>query len=127
MSNCPICLDTMGAARVILECGHFHCVACFAKWCRTSNQCTCCRTEFTEDKPYTDTKTTIHNSQILEIIEYSRSQNKNENYKNYIEIIKMVDGKLPEDDYEIKRQFNEMIDINKTNVALIVKQFYESN
>ena len=125
--NCPICMEPVGAARVMLECGHVHCVACFSRWCQTSNKCTCCRAEFTEVKPSTSTKVTIHNSQISELLEHTRGQNKNVNHKKYNEIIAL--SRQPVETYdknEIIYQFNLLIDINTWTMARHVQHFYDS-
>lgn len=126
--KCPICLESVGAARVTLECGHVHCVACFARWCHASNKCTCCRAEFTEVNPSTETKVTIHNSQISELLEHTRGQNKNVNHKKYNEIVAL--SRQPAETYdkdELIYQFNRLIDINTWTMARHVQHFYESN
>lgn len=124
--NCPICLESVGVARVTLDCGHVHCVACFARWCQTSNKCTCCRREFADVKPLVDKKTSLHSSQIYERIEYIRSQNKNMNYKKYNEIIELS-RQPPDVDVrnEICFQFNQLIDMNSWTMARSIQQFYE--
>lgn len=44
MSECPICLETVVAARsLVLECGHHVCVKCCPEWLLRNNTCPLCR------------------------------------------------------------------------------------
>jgi hypothetical protein len=127
--TCPICLDVVGLARVMLACGHVHCVNCFAKWCRNSNRCSCCRAEFSDTTPHTVEKVTTHPTQIDEMVLYSRSVLKNVNYEKYNKILYMSIVPMPDSNTReaIERLFNELVDANTHNMACMLQNFYENN
>ena len=127
--TCPICLDAVAPARVILACGHVHCVNCFAKWCSASNKCTCCRAEFSDALPPTAEKVTIHPDQIDEMVLYSRGVLKNGNYEKYNKILYMSIVPIPDSNARttIERLFNELVDANTYNIACMLRRFYETN
>ena len=114
--KCPICLDVVGPARVIPKCGHVHCVNCFAKWCHTSNKCTCCRGEFSDTMPTTVGKKTIHPEQIDEMVLHSRCL--------YMSIVPMPDSNTRA---EIERLFDELVDANTHSMACMLQNFYETD
>ena len=127
--NCPICLEVVGPARVIPKCGHVHCVNCFAKWCLTSNRCTCCRGEFSDTTPPTVEKKTIHPEQIDEMIVHSRGLLKNVNYEKYNKILYRSIVPMPDSNTrtEIEWLFNELVDANTHSMACMLQNFYETD
>ena len=127
--TCPICLDAVGPARVILDCEHVHCVNCFAKWCRTSNKCTCCRAEFSDALPPIAEKATMHPVQLDEMVLHSRCLLKNVNYEKYNKILYLSIVPIPDSNAlkTIENLFNELVDANARNVACLLQNFYEAN
>ena len=119
--NCPICLDVIGVAKVTLECGHIHCVRCFARWCQISNKCTCCRADFSDIKPVCREKKTLDISQLQEMIAYNRSELKNKNYKTINDIIELTP--CTELRGEIERKINDLIDINTISMSIMMFNF----
>ena len=127
--TCPICLEVVGSSRVIPACGHVHCVNCFAKWCRTSNKCTCCRAEFSDTMPPTAEKVTMHPDQIDAMVLHSSCLLKNVNYEKYNKILYLSIVPIPDSNARraIENLFNELVDANARNMAFLLQNFYETN
>ena len=127
--ECPICFEVVGPARVIPACGHVHCVNCFAKWCRASNKCSCCRAEFSDTIPPTAQKITMHPAQIDEMVLHSRSVLKNVNYEKYNKILYLSIVPRPDSNTRIaiERLFDELVVANTRNMACLLQDFYEAN
>ena len=44
--ECPVCYETVGKSKIVLNCGHLFCVKCILTHYNNSNKCPMCRGEF---------------------------------------------------------------------------------
>ncbi len=49
--TCPVCYETLGAARATTPCGHNFCISCFTQSVRESDNCAMCRAPLSDKQP----------------------------------------------------------------------------